>query len=182
MPRRGINIAIRTGGDPQALTETVRRTLAAIDPDLPLFDIQMLQARVDASVTNRRIPMLLAAGFSLVALMLAAVGIYGVHAYLVQLRTKEFGIRAALGSDSRSIFGLVLREGATVLGLGLLLGLGGAMGLRRVIENQLYGVSPMEPVVVVTVSGVLAAVALLACLIPARRAARIDPVTALAEQ
>lgn len=181
MPRRGIDIAIRTGGDPQALTETVRRTLATIDPDLPLFDIQTLQARVDASVTNRRIPMLLAAGFSVVALMLAAVGIYGVLAYLVQLRTKEFGIRAALGSDPRSIFGLVLREGATVLGLGLLLGLGGAMGLRRIIESQLYGVSPMEPVVVVTVSGVLAAVALLACLIPARRATRIDPVTALAE-
>ena len=181
-PRRGVDIAIRTAGDPRSLIETVRRTIAGIDPDLPLFDVQTLQGRVDASVTNRRTPMLLAAGFSVVALMLAAVGIYGVLAYLVQLRTKEFGIRAALGGNAGSIFGLVLREGTVILGLGLLLGIGGAITLGRLIESQLFGVSAMEPGVVVMVSGVLAAVALIACLIPARRATRIDPVAALAEE
>ncbi len=133
-------------------------------------------------MTNRRTPMLLAAGFSGVALMLAAVGIYGVLAYLVQLRTKEFGIRSALGGNARSIFALVLREGTAILGLGLALGMGGALALRRVIESQLFGVSAMEPAVVFTVSGVLGVVALFACLIPARRATRIDPVAALAEE
>ena len=181
-PRSGVDIAIRTSGDPRLLTDTVRRVIATIDPDLPLYDIRTLQERVDASMTNRRTPMLLAAGFSGVALMLAAVGIYGVLAYLVQLRTKEFGIRSALGGNARSIFALVLREGTAILGLGLALGMGGALALRRVIESQLFGVSAMEPAVVFTVSGVLGVVALFACLIPARRATRIDPVAALAEE
>ncbi len=181
-PVSGLDLAIRTSGDPRSHSDTVRRTIATIDPDLPLFDIRTLQERVDASMTTRRTPIMLAAGFSGVALLLAAVGIYGILAYLVQLRTKEFGIRSALGGNARSIFSLVLREGTAIVALGLTLGLGGAMALRRAIESQLFGVSPMEPAVVATVSGVLATVALIACLIPARRATRIDPVAALAEE
>ena len=138
-----------------------------------------MEERIDESLADRRAPMLLAAGFSAVALLLAAVGIYGTLAYLVELRTREIGIRLALGSDGPAIFRRVLGEGAWILGLGLLAGLAGAAGLRRLIESQLYGVSPLDPGVLAGVAAILAAVALAACLVPARRAMRVDPVVAL---
>jgi ABC-type antimicrobial peptide transport system permease subunit len=158
----------------------VRRALAEIDPELPLFDIRTMEQRIDASLTDRRAPLLVTAGFSSVALLLAAVGIYGMLAYLVELRTREIGIRTALGSDARAIFRLVLKEGALVLAVGLAVGLAGALGLSRLIAGQLYGVSPTDPGVLALVVAVLSAVALLAALLPARRATRIDPVVALA--
>jgi len=123
--------------------------------------------------------MVLAMAFSGVALFLAAVGIYGVLAYMVAQRTKEIGIRVALGSGADRIFKLILREGLTILVLGFALGIAGAYALRRFIENQLYEVQPMDPVVMVTVCGLLGLVALVACLIPAQRAARVDPIVAL---
>lgn len=123
--------------------------------------------------------LLLAMAFSGVALFLAAVGIYGVLAYMVAQRTKEIGIRVALGSGADRIFKLILREGLTILALGLALGIAGAYALRRFIENQLYEVQPMDPVVLVTVCGMLGLVALVACLIPAHRASRVDPIVAL---
>ena len=126
--------------------------------------------------------MILTAGFSVVALLLSAIGIYGMLAYLVQRRTREIGVRVALGSDTAAIFRLVLRDGLVVLGLGLGLGLGGAVLLRRIIEGQLFGVSALDPGVIGTVLVVLAAVALLACVVPARRATRIEPVRALAQE
>jgi putative ABC transport system permease protein len=125
--------------------------------------------------------MVLAATFAGVALFLAAIGIYGVLAYQVSQRRREIGIRMALGSDARGIFRLVLSEGIALLGVGLTLGLAGAFLVRRAMESQLYGVSAMDPLVLSLVAGLLALVALTACTVPARRAARIDPVVALGE-
>ncbi len=177
--RRGLDIAVKTAGDPNALIGVVRGVISGIDTELPLFDIRTMQERVGDSLTNRRTPMLLTAMFSAVALLLAAVGIYGVLAYLVQMRVKEIGIRVALGSGTAGVFRLVLREGVVILGVGVAAGLAGAFALSRFIESQLYEVSAADPVVLLLVAGVLSAVALVACVIPARRATRIDPVEAL---
>jgi predicted permease len=177
--RRGIDIAVKTAGDPNALIGSVRGVISGIDTELPLFDIRTMEERVGDSLTNRRTPMLLTAMFSAVALLLAAVGIYGVLAYLVQMREKEIGIRVALGSGTAGVFGLVLREGVAILAIGVAAGLAGAFALSRFIESQLYQVSAADPVVLLLVAAVLSAVALVACLIPARRATRIDPVEAL---
>jgi putative ABC transport system permease protein len=140
-----------------------------------------MEQRVEQSVAGRRTAMVLALGFGFIALMLATVGIYGVLAYQVSQRTREIGIRMALGSDARTVFGLILREGATLLAVGFVLGLAGAFAMRRAVQGELYGVDPMEPGVVSAVAAILAIVALVACALPARRAARIDPVIALSE-
>jgi putative ABC transport system permease protein len=125
---------------------------------------------------------MLAAAFGSLALFLAAIGIYGVLAYQVTQRRREMGIRLALGSDSAGIFQLILREGATLLAVGFLFGLAGAFTLRGAISAQLYDVQPMDPFVVTLVAGLLGLVGLLACAVPARRAAKIDPLIALTEQ
>lgn len=181
-PFRGMDIIIKTAGDPTALVAPLRRAIAEIDPELPLFDTRTLQERIDESLRARRSPMMLALVFAAVALFLSAVGIYGVLAYLVSLRTREIGIRIALGSSSQRIFGLVLKEGMVMLAIGFALGLAGALALQRAISSQLFGVSATDPVVLATVLAVLAAVALIACAIPARRATRIDPVVALTSE
>jgi ABC-type antimicrobial peptide transport system permease subunit len=161
------------------LSNAIRQQLASIDPELPFFAVRPMQARVDESLVSRRTPMVLALTFGAVAVFLAAVGIYGVLAYQVTQRRKEIGIRLALGSDSRGIFGLVLKEGVALLGAGVIFGLGGAFAIRRAIATQLYGVGAMDPLVLTAVAGVLAVVALTACSVPARRAARTDPAIAL---
>jgi putative ABC transport system permease protein len=141
-----------------------------------------MQQRVEESLVNRRTPMLLATMFGTIALFLAAVGIYGVLAYQVAQRRKEIGIRLALGSDGRRIFGLIVSDGLLLLGLGIGVGLAGAFGIRRAMATQLYGVQPMDPIVLALVAAVLGVVAFLACAVPARRAARIDPLVALTDQ
>jgi ABC-type antimicrobial peptide transport system permease subunit len=180
-PSRLVTFAIRTAGEPESLTAGLRNAIAALDPELPLFDVRTLQQRTDASLRNRRAPALLSLAFSVLALLLSAVGLYGVLAYLVSQRRKEIGIRLALGSSARRIFELVLREGLLLVGAGLGLGALGALLLRRGIASQLYGVRPSDPLVLGAVTALLAAVALGACALPARRATRIDPVTALTE-
>jgi predicted permease len=180
--RGGMTLVTRASGDHAALTTSIRRRLAAIDPEMPFFSVRPMQQRVDESLVSRRTPMLLAVAFGAVAVFLAAVGIYGVLAYQVTQRRKEIGIRLALGSDTRAIFALVLREGAALLGAGVVVGLAGAFALRRVIEAQLFGVGAMDPWVVTAVAALLVAVALTACSLPARRASRIDPVIALNDQ
>jgi ABC-type antimicrobial peptide transport system permease subunit len=178
---RSMTVVARTSGDPLSLASGVRREIAALDPEVPFYDVLTMRARVEQSVTGRRTAMLLAVGFGAIALLLATVGIYGVLAYQVSQRTREIGIRMALGSDARRVFGLILGEGVALLGIGFAAGLAGAFAMRQAVARELYGVDAMEPSVVAAVAGVLAVIALAACALPARRAARIDPVTALSE-
>jgi predicted permease len=180
-PSGGLTFAIRTAGDPLSLTSAVRGTLNGLDRELPVFDTQTMDARVEKSLVSRRSPVLLSLSFGVVALCLSAIGIYGVLAYLVTQRRREIGIRIALGSSARSIFELVLREGLILIGGGFVLGAIGAIVLRRSLESQLFGVSTADPVVLVAVTAILAAVAAVACALPARRATRIDPIVALSE-
>ena len=152
-----------------------------MDRELPLYNIRTMDERTSETLVDRRTPTLIAGGFAVVALFLAAIGIYGVLAYQVSQRRREIGIRMALGAGAPRIFGLVLSEGATIVAVGAALGLVGAFFLRRTLESVLYGVSAMDAGVVTAVAALLAVVALLACVIPARRAARTDPTVALSE-
>ncbi len=183
-PTRGIGIALRARGqsDLAALTGASQKALAEIDPEMQMFDVIAMGQRVEQSLNQRRAPMLLSLAFGVVALLLASIGIYGVLAYQVSQRTREIGIRMALGSDTRSILHLVLREGVVLVAVGLLGGLVGAVALRSVIASQLYGVGALDPLVILAVTGVLAVAALTACAGPARRAARVSPVVALTER
>lgn len=178
-PTQAFYFTVRTTQDPNTLVASVRREVAALDPDLPLYDIRTLEERMDRSLATRRSPMMLAAVFAGVALFLAAVGIYGVLAYLVAQRRKEIGIRLALGSSARGVFGLVLGEGLRLVSAGFALGLTGAFVLSRAIQSQLYGIGSFDPAVLAAVTLVLGAVASAACLVPAGRATRIDPLLAL---
>ena len=180
--RRGMTVVARTVGDPSSIVNAVRQKVAAIDPELPFFGVRSMRERVDLSVVARRTPMLLALTFGGVALFLAAVGIYGVLAYQVSQRRKELGIRLALGSTAGGVFGLVIREGVMLLAVGFGVGLLGAFAIRTAIQSQLYDVAAMDPLVMASATAVLGMVALVACTVPARRAAHIDPIVALTDQ
>jgi putative ABC transport system permease protein len=181
-PWDGFGIVVKTTGDPMRAVGAVRQAVASLDPELLLGDVVAMPDRVARSLQPRRAPMLLSLGFGGVALLLAAIGIYGVLAYQVSQRTREIGIRMTLGSDAGGILRLIFREGAALVLIGLVAGAGGALALRQVIASQLYGVGALDPRVLSSVAAVLAAAAFLACLAPARRAARVDPVVALAQR
>jgi predicted permease len=178
---RTMTLVVRSLGEPLALAPDLRRVLSSIDPELPLYGVRTMEDRVDETLVDRRTPMLLAVTFGIVALFLAAIGLYGVLAYQVTQRQKEIGIRMALGSEPRSIFALVLREGLWLLSAGFLVGTAGAVAIGRAMESQLYGIGPANLGVIGGVAAVLGAVAFAACAVPARRAARIDPMIALTE-
>jgi predicted permease len=178
---RNITFALQTAGNPAALGGPMRAVITQLDRELPVSEMQSMDDRLDKSLMNRRSPMVLSLTFGTVALFLSAIGIYGVLAYLVTQRRKEIGIRLALGSSNGAIFELVLREGLVLIGVGLALGALGAAILRRSLESQLFGVRASDPLVLVIVTLVLAAVAIIACVVPARRATKIDPIVALTE-
>jgi predicted permease len=174
-----LSFAVRTGGSADAVPAALRAALAELDAEMPLFDVQRLEDRAAAALASQRAPALLSASFGGLALLLSAVGIYGVLAYLVAQRRREIGIRLALGSPARRIFELVVREGLWLVGTGFAAGAIGAAALRGSLESQLFRVEAGDPAVVGSVALVLAAVAVTACTVPALRAARIDPVVAL---
>ncbi|HTK29703.1 MAG TPA: ABC transporter permease [Vicinamibacterales bacterium] len=178
---RLMTFVLKTPAEPTVLAAPFRSAIAAIDRELPVFDTQTMEERTEKSLVNRRSPMLLSLSFGAVALFLSAIGIYGVLAYLVTQRRKEIGIRLALGSSGGAVFGLVVREGLALVGIGFVLGAAGAFGLRRSLESQLFGVSATDPRVLAATTIVLAIVAVLACAIPARRAMGIAPVVALTD-
>lgn len=178
---RAIAIAMRTSQKPDSVIGAVRREIAQIDAELPFYGVRTMAERLEASVLDRRTPTLLATGFAVVALLLAGIGIYGVLAYQVSQRRREIGIRMALGAASHSIFTLVLREGGVIVAFGTVLGISGAYLLRQTIQAQLYEVGAMDVRIVSAVAAVLVAVALVACLLPARRAAKTDPMIALSD-
>lgn len=178
-PSSGLWFVARTGLSAEVASDAIRRELAAVDPELPFFDVQSMSTRMDESLVSRRMPMLLALAFGAVALFLSAVGIYGVLAYQVAQRSREIGIRMALGSSVRAVFGLVLGDGLKIVATGLVLGFLGALATGRYIETQLFGVNTLDPVVIMSVAAILAAVSFVAVSIPARRAAKVNPVIAL---
>jgi putative ABC transport system permease protein len=177
----GMTFALKTATDPTLLSNSVRAALNGLDRQLPVFDTQTMEERTEKSLASRKSPMLLALSFGAVALFLSAIGIYGVLAYLVTQRTKEIGIRIALGSSTSAVFELVLREGLLLIAAGFVVGAAGAFALRKSLESQLFGVSATDPLVLGVVTAVLALVAVLACAFPARHATRIDPIVALTE-
>ena len=179
---RGMTLVTRTAGDPSSVVNAIRQQVTSLDPELPFFSVKPMQQRVDESLVSRRTPMMLASLFGGIALFLAAVGIYGVLAFQVAQRRKEIGIRMALGSDGRRIFGLIVTEGLWLLAAGIGIGLAGAFGIRRAMATQLFGVQPMDPLVLSAVAATLGVVAFIACAVPARRASHIDPLIALTDQ
>jgi ABC-type antimicrobial peptide transport system permease subunit len=180
-PEHGFGLVVKSTLDSSATVSSIRRTVASINSSLPFYSVKSMDDYLDKALLPRRVPMVLASGFALVALLLAAVGIYGVLAYGVAQRHREIGIRLALGSTSREVFGLILREGLTIVVPGLLLGFVGLLSIRHALTTVLYGVTPLDVSVLTYVTGALLAVALIAMLIPARRAAMVSPAIALME-
>ncbi len=174
----GATVVLRGTVPPEALIGPVRAQLRVIDPDVPA-EFTTMQRVVYDTVSNRRFTMLVLVGFAALALLLAALGIYGVVSYAVQSRTREMGIRLALGAAPRGVVGMVLGDSMRAVAMGALLGLGGAGALTRVIRGMLYGIEPLDPLVLGTVGLLLVGVATLATYIPARRAGAVDPMVAL---
>jgi predicted permease len=175
-------LVVRTAGDPVALAPALRRELRAVDPTVALTEIRSMQEVFDASLAQRRFAMLIVGFFAGSALVLAAVGLYGVIAYAVSQRTREIGIRLALGARAADVRRMVLRDGLALTAIGLGIGLAGALAAARVLRGQLFEVSPVDPAVYALIVVVLVVTALVASWAPARRATRVDPVTALREE
>jgi predicted permease len=175
----GMALVLKTGLDPESLVAQVRAAVRAIDPEQPIADVRTMDQWLSRSLQNRRTNMMLLTVFGAVALVLSAIGIYGVLAFGVAQRIREFGIRQALGADRSSILSLVLKQGLKTAGLGMVLGLAASVALAKLLETLLFGVTPRDPAVFAAVTVVLFAVAMAACYIPARRATRVDPMVAL---
>jgi putative ABC transport system permease protein len=174
-----MTLIIRTAIDPQSLVGAVREEIRALDRSLPLYDIKTMRAAIYESVARERFITLLLIVFATLALTLASVGIYGVMSYSVTQRTHEIGVRMALGAQTRDVLKLVVEEGGKLAAFGVAIGLSSAFALTRLMKTLLFGVSATDPVTFIAVALLLTIVALLACLIPARRAAKVDPMIAL---
>ena len=176
---RSLVIVVRTSGDPRSAEAALRQAVRAADPALALRGVRTLDDVLGQSLAPRRFAMSLVSGFAGVALLLAAVGIYGVLAFSVARRTREFGVRLALGATKPKLLGLVVRQGMTWSAAGLALGVAGSLAAGRVLEKMLYGVHPTDPLAFGLVTAVLSVVAAVACLVPAVRAMRVDPITSM---
>jgi len=178
-PENFMSLVVRTASDPASMVPTIRSQVLSIDKDQPVSDIMTMEQRVAGSVAAKRFVMFLLGAFSILALGLAAVGIYGVMAYLVTQRTKEIGVRMALGAQKRDVLRLVVGKGMVLAVIGAAIGLVASLALTRLMRSLLFEVTPTDWLTFVIVSVVLLTVALLACYIPARRATKVDPLTAL---
>ena len=172
-------IVLRTTGEPTAVAAAVRDRLKRIDPMVPVANVQSMDALIAGSVATPRFHLVLLGALSLAALVLATIGIYGLLAFSVALRTREIGVRSALGASRNAISGMILKEGMRLTGTGIVLGLGVAIVATRWLETLLFEVTPYDPLTFGGISVLLLAVALIACYVPARRAARVDPLVAL---
>jgi putative ABC transport system permease protein len=179
---RTMYLAVRTGIEPASVTNAIRQQVLDVDKNMPIYEVSTMDQLLSNSVVQPRLNLTLLVAFAAIALVLAAVGIYGVMAYSVTQRTHEIGIRMALGAQSEDVLKQVLMEGARLAGAGLALGLVGSLAAARLIATMLFGVKPTDPLTFATVAAILASVALAACYIPARRATRVDPLTALRYQ
>ncbi len=175
----GLTLAVRTAADPRGLIPAVRHQVGGTVQDQPAYNVQTMDEMIARSVAERRFALLLLSIFASTALILAAVGVYGVMSYSVTRRTQELGVRMALGATSSNVLNLVVKEGMTVALVGMAAGVAAALGLARLMSSLLYGVRPADPFTLATVALALAAVSWLATYFPARRATRVDPVVAL---
>ena len=174
-----MSLVLRAQGDPEALASALRGAVQSIDPDQPIYNVRSMDSLLATTLAPRRLSLLLLATFAVTALVLAGVGIYGVLAYSVTQRTHEIGIRMALGARRADVLVMVLRQGLRLVLAGAALGVAAAFGLTRLMSSLLFGVSPTDPATLGAVCLVLVGVALLACLVPARRASGVDPMIAL---
>jgi putative ABC transport system permease protein len=173
------DLAIRTSGDPLGLAGAVRQAVWSVDKDQPVSNVMTLNDLLDQEVAQRRVQAALLGGFAALALILACIGIYGVLSYLVTQRTREIGVRVALGASASDVFRTVAGQGMTLAGIGIAAGLAGALALARLLGSLLFGVSAGDPLTYAGAVAVFGMVALLACYFPARRAARVDPMVTL---
>jgi putative ABC transport system permease protein len=178
-PRTRMEFAIRAAGNPEMVMASAQRELQRIEPAAMIDNVQTMSQRIDDTLSPRRLNLVLFGLFSLLALVLAAVGLYGVVAYAAGQRTREFGIRMALGARAANVLWLVLFQGLKLALIGVGIGIGVSIGLTRLLTNLLFGVGPTDPLTMIAVAMLLACVATLACWLPARRATRIAPTEAL---
>ena len=176
---RPMSLVVRAAGDPDALATALRQAVLSVDPDQPIYNVRTMGRLLSDTTAPRRLSLLLLGAFAATALLLAGVGIYGVLAYSVTQRTHEIGIRMALGARRGDVLLMVFRQGLRLVLVGAALGVAAAFGLTRLMRSLLYGVSPTDPPTLGLVCLVLVGVALVACLVPARRASGVDPMIAL---
>jgi putative ABC transport system permease protein len=175
----GVAVVIRTHDDPAAIMPPVRNGVSELDPGAIIYSVQTMREVLSNSLAPRRLSMILLAIFATLALAMSCIGIYGVTSYLVGERTREIGVRMALGAQPGDVLRLVLREGTLMALLGVIVGLAASLALTRLLNNQLFGVSAHDPLTFAAVALLLLLVAVFACYLPARRAMQIDPIVAL---
>jgi putative ABC transport system permease protein len=178
IPVNGLSLVVQSK-NPANLMGALRGQIREMDPDLPVVDLTTMEEVVSQSVWQNRLYAILFSAFAVIALLLAAVGIYGVMSYSVTQRTQEIGIRMALGAQLKDVLQLVVKGGLFLSLIGVTIGVAGALALTRLLRTLLFGVTPTDPMTLITVSLMLLLVALLACYIPARRATKVDPLVAL---
>jgi predicted permease len=181
-PAQSMQFVVHTARDPMRLVNGIQHEVARIDKDVPIFDVKTMDQRVAESLANRRFAAWLLAAFSSIALLLAAVGLYGVMAQSVLQRSREIGVRMALGARSGDVLRMILGQGAILVAAGLIAGTAAALGLTSLMKSLLFGVKPADPLTFGGVAGLLLIVALTAAYLPARRATRLDPVTTLRDE
>jgi putative ABC transport system permease protein len=177
-----MTIVAKTVGEPMLWQSSLREVMKRVDANLPVARMQSMEAVVDSSVNWRTTPMRLLTGFALIGLLLASIGVYGVLAYYVSQRTREIGVRAALGATRQQLAGMVIRQSMLPILAGLVLGVAGSLGSGRLLQELLYQVRPGDPEVILSIVALLLGVGLLASWLPARRAAAIDPMVALRDE
>jgi ABC-type antimicrobial peptide transport system permease subunit len=170
---------IRTAGDPLAMVNTVRRAIADVDPSIPMYKVRTMASVISDRFAMRRLPVVLMTAFGALALLLASVGVYAMFATMAAAREREFGVRVALGSSRGAIAGLVLRQGAVWMAVGLGIGTIGVVFAARLVRSQLFGVPPFDPFAIGAAVLTLLICAGLALFVPVRRASRVDPITVL---
>jgi predicted permease len=176
---RSIRVIVRTSGDPRTLEPLVRKFASGIDPTQPVYELKTLDQALSDSIAPRRFNTFLLGTFAAVALLMGVIGIYGVMAFWVIQRSHEIGIRMALGANKWDVLAMVVGQGVKMTGIGLGIGMVGALVLTRFFSSMLYGVKPTDPLTFIAVALILIIIALMACSIPARRATKVDPMVAL---
>jgi putative ABC transport system permease protein len=181
-PWPGVSMAVRTAAEPEGMSKSIAAVIRSVDPDLPMSDVKSMDSLLKESVGDERFSAALFGGFAFIALCLAAFGIYGVMSFAVAQRTREIGLRMALGAGEGQVLSLIMKEGMTLGLIGLLIGLLGSYGIGRLMKSMLYGIGSIDGPAFSVVAAILLLAALVACYIPARRATTIDPMQALRDQ